>query len=125
MTSKIKTPPRSRDGQAAELPAWQSTPCPSWCDWQPHSEREAPEERHHTSRTLQQPLTLMAPAEVSGGEFEPEYLAAYLWQHVREAEPAVYVAKGEAAESFRLTLEEAEAVARTLLELVAQARAAS
>lgn len=110
------------DSTSTARPSWQTEPCPDWCVWQPHSESEQPADRHHTSATMRRDLPLEKPAEVAQGQYEPEYVAVYLWQHVREVEPTITMCKGESREGFRLTLEDAEVLAGLLTSLVEEAR---
>jgi hypothetical protein len=105
------------------MPSWQTEPCPPWCSWSPHTEGELPADRHHTNVTLQRPLSLEDPIQIESGVWEPEYLAAYLWQHVSAAEPIIRINKGESDEGFHLTLDEAQDVATFLEDLVTQGRA--
>jgi len=107
------------------MPSWQTAPCPSWCTWSPHDEREHPDDRNHASPTYRRTLQLERPVEVADEKWQPEYVGTYLWQHVREVEPTITLCKGESNEGFRLTLVDAEVVAELLLRLVRDARGTS
>ena len=104
-----------------QKPSWKTSPCPNWCEWE-HFERELPGDRHHAGKTFRRALSLEDPTEVEPGQYEPQYVAAYLWQHVREIEPTITVCKGESSEGFRLTLEDADVLAALLHCLVAEGR---
>lgn len=110
------------DDRPKTLPSWQALPCPAWCTWQPHAEADHPEDRHHTSTEARRALPLEPPAELQTGQYEPEYVTAYLWQHVREVEPTIRLSKGESREGFHLTLDDAEVLAGLLEGLVNEAR---
>lgn len=124
MTSKEKVPPCPQNGQGGHWPSWQTDPCPSWCTWQPHDEADHPDDRRHAGKILRRNLSLEQSAEVGKGGHEPEYVAAYLWQQVREIEPRIIVSKGETSLEFHLTLEDAVVVSMMLQGLVYAARGA-
>ena len=105
------------------MPSWQTEPCPSWCRLAPHVEDEQPDDRMHAGPERNVPLPLMPPVNLCTGTWTTEHTNAYLWQHVREVEACVILHVGESNEGFTFSLDNAEAVARDLLALVAQARA--
>ena len=123
MTSMTDPTDSTTAETTSTMPSWQTEPCPTWCTWTPHGEHEHPDDRHHTSQTYKRNLPLEVPVKVGPhDDWEPEYVAVYLWQHVREAGPAVRVAKGETTAGFTLTLEDAEGLAALLTAAVDEAR---
>jgi hypothetical protein len=108
-------------------PVWLTADCPAWCEqpgWHKDSDRYA--DRRHSGKPVYVDLTAEEPP--MAGESpkakvfdDPEFATVYLLQHYREAEPRIWVGKGETNEGIHLTLAEAEQLAGQLRARVDEA----
>ncbi|MFF0245020.1 DUF6907 domain-containing protein [Streptosporangium sandarakinum] len=109
---------------AANPPAWLTTPCPPWCV-DKHRGGDHPDDRNHGGDISSTALTTMdfenfgSPGKP---KFRPVELMATLTQNYRETEARVVVSGTDDKGSYYLSLAEAEAHARAVLHLVAEAR---
>lgn len=106
------------------------TPCPAWCDRAGESHDMVATEdsdRMHYGGHVHVPVRSIDASYHGGGSRRAATVTLgsadlYLQQNVREVAPTIWLGKGETSERFELTLDEAEAVGRTLLALVEAAR---
>ena len=106
------------------VPTWlQGRGCPSWCEWSDnHREHDHYDDRTHTGAFRTVILTAVDDRRVDLDD-EPDAVRASLYQHYREIGPRVELSRDERPADIQLTLDEAEELARKLIELVAIGRA--
>lgn len=114
-------------------PWWQTEPCPSWCDAE-HTDTERVEDRSHyhfagsahtTVLTLHDAIRLAAsPEQARPAAVSAAVVQGFLVQGVRETSPRVEVDLNEDT-VLTMTSDQAEGLARHLLELVSLARGES
>ena len=85
----------------APLPYWLSEPCPLWCVYGPHQDREAYDDRLHASASHEIELSLEPPYGS-----DPAFLSADMWQHYRDRDPHIVLTVND-HEEVRLELAEA------------------
>lgn len=111
-------------GEAAR-PTWlEDDPCEAWCHGGlDHQAGTHPSDRTHYSETVFIPLVTMEPVVVGHPEHwaQPEVQIG-LERRYREREARVTISDGADKFWLRATLNEAEEIAKTLLDLIAQAR---
>lgn len=116
------------DNQAR--PYWLSAPCPAWCAIT-HREDDAGEDRMHATDERDSDITLTTEDIITlrdgcNALHQPPQLHTWLEQGYRESDPRIMVAAETTTPGrFSMTLDEAEAFARSILAGVAAARAES
>ncbi len=80
--------PRASFESAAPRPAWQSQPCPPWCDTT-HREQDYHDDRNHFATPVDTiDLSLYDGEDYNGGS-QPGQLNLAISQHYRHAEPEI------------------------------------
>lgn len=109
-----------------EAPATATLPavtCASWClDGSGHTDAHFPEEQVCTGETVDLELTRRPLVEIGDDEWQRESMHLYPLRHAGGLMTTIEMYRGELGETVSLTLDEAEALGRALLETVRRAQ---
>ena len=116
----LASPAPSGFASVAPLPA---VVCAPWCvDGSGHTDAHFPEEQVCRGETEHVELTRLPLVEVADDVWQRESVHLYPLRHAGALMTTVEMYRGELGETVSLTVDEAEALARTLLRAVEQIR---
>lgn len=106
---------------SAILPAIE---CAPWCvDGSGHADANFPEDQVCTGETVELALSRVPLVEVGADEWARQDMNFYLLRHAGAHMTTVEMYRGDLGETVSLTIEEAEALGRALVEAAQRARA--